>query len=202
MVWVRASESNSSKPLSAEYLVVVLIGPGGVGKGTVARRLVERDPTLWLSRSWTTRAVRPIETGQEYFFVTREVFIDAVERDFFYEWAEFHGNLYGTPRPHPPEGRDVLLEIEVQGARQVRERDADAVIILLTAPTMELLEKRLRGRGDHEEHIARRLESTRHEVEQGRALCDFEIVNDDVERASGEILSILEGLRQSRRIPS
>jgi guanylate kinase len=188
--------------LSAEPLVVVLIGPGGVGKGTVARRLLELDARLWLSRSWTTRAPRPTETGQEYFFVTREVFEDAIARDFFYEWADFHGNLYGTPRPHPPEGSDVLLEIEVQGARQVRDRDAGAVIILLTAPTMELLEKRLRGRGDHEEHIARRLESTRHEVEVGRQLSDHEVVNDDIERASLEILSILEGLRQSRRIPS
>ena len=198
----RASESNSSTPLCAESLVVVLIGPGGVGKGTVARRLVERDPRLWLSRSWTTRDPRPPESGNEYFFVTRDVFEDAITRDFFYEWAEFHGNLYGTPRPHPPEGRDVLLEIEVQGARQVRERDPDAVIILLTAPTMALLEARLRGRGDAEDHIARRLESTRREVARGREVADFEVVNDDVERASREILSILEGLRQSRRIPS
>ena len=188
--------------MCADSLVVVLIGPGGGGKGTVARRLLELDDRLWLSRSWTTRAVRPSENGDEYFFVTREVFEDAIAHDFFYEWAEFHGNLYGTPRPHPPEGRDVLLEIEVDGARQAREHDAGAVIFLLTAPTMDLLEQRLRGRGDHEEHIARRLESTRHEVAQGRALADFEVVNDDIERSSHEILSILEGLRQSRRIPS
>ncbi|MBW4029513.1 MAG: guanylate kinase [Acidobacteria bacterium] len=188
--------------MCADSLVVVLIGPGGVGKGTVARRLLGLDSRLWLSRSWTTRAPRPTESGNEYFFVSRDVFEDAIARDFFYEWAEFHENLYGTPRPHPPEGRDVVLEIEVQGARQVRERDAAAVIILLTAPTMALLEARLRGRGDDEEHIARRLESTRREVARGRELADFEVVNDDVERASGEILSILEGLRQSRRIPS
>ncbi len=168
----------------------------------MARRLLELDPTLWLSRSWTTRSPRPSETGQEYFFVDRATFEAAIARDFFYEWAEFHGHLYGTPIPDPPQGRDVLLEIEVQGARQVRRRDARAVIILLTAPTMALLEERLRGRGDHEEHIARRLESTRHEIVQGRDLCDHEVVNDDIERASREILSILEGLRQSRRIPS
>jgi guanylate kinase len=168
----------------------------------VARRLLELDDRLWLSRSWTTREPRPTEDGTEYFFVKREVFEDAITRDFFYEWAEFHGNLYGTPRPAPPEGRDVLLEIEVQGARQVRERDPGALIILLTAPTMALLEARLRGRGDSEEHIARRLESTRREVERGRELADAVVVNDDVERASGEIVSILEGLRQSRRNPS
>ncbi len=188
--------------MCAESLVVVLIGPGGVGKGTVARRLLELDHRLWLSRSWTTRAPRPTENGTEYFFVTREEFEAAIARDYFYEWAQFHGNLYGTPRPQPPEDRDVLLEIEVDGARQVRARDASAVIFLLTAPTMQLLENRLRGRGDHEEHIARRLESTRQEVAAGREVADFEVVNDDVERASREILSILEGLRQSRRIPS
>ncbi len=188
--------------MCAEPLIVVLIGPGGVGKGTVARRLLERDGRLWLSRSWTTREPRPTETGEEYFFVTREVFESAIANDFFYEWAQFQGNLYGTPVPHPPEGRDVLLEIEVEGARQVRERQSDAVIVLLTAPSMDQLEERLRGRGDQEEHVRRRLESTRGEIEAGRRLADYVVVNDDVERASGEILSILEGLRQSRRVPS
>ncbi len=202
MVSDHVSESNSSKLLCADHLVVVLIGPGGVGKGTVARRLLELDPRLWLSRSWTTRSPRPTESGEEYFFVSREIFEDAIHQGFFYEWAEFHGNLYGTPLPRPPEERDVLLEIEVEGARQVRERDPGAVIILLTAPTMALLEQRLRGRGDHEEHVRRRLESTRHEIERGRELSDYVVVNDDVDRASHEILSILEGLRQSRRIPS
>lgn len=173
-----------------------------MGKGTVARRLMALDANLWLSRSWTTREPRPTESGVEYFFVTRAVFDDAIARDFFYEWAEFHGHLYGTPRLESPQGRDVVLEIEVQGASQVRERDAGAVIILLTAPTMALLEQRLRGRGDDDEHIARRLESTRREVARGRELADYVVVNDDVERASREILSILEGLRQSRRIPS
>ncbi len=188
--------------MSAENLIVVLIGPGGVGKGTVARRLLELDDRLWLSRSWTTRDRRPTETGEEYFFVTRDAFEAAIAQDFFYEWAEFHGNLYGTPRPSPPENRDVVLEIEVEGARQVREHDHDAVIFLLTAPTMELLEKRLRGRGDAEDHIVARLESTLLEVRKGRELADYEVLNDSVERASGEIISILEGLRQSRRIPS
>ena len=160
------------------------------------------DARLWLSRSWTTRDQRPSERGDEYSFVTRATFEEAAARDFFFEWAEFHGNLYGTPRPHPPENRDVLLEIEIEGALQVRRQDPHAVIILLTAPTMALLEQRLRGRGDQEEHVLRRLESTRREIERGRALCDHVVVNDDVERASCEILSILEGLRQSRRIPS
>ena len=184
--------------MSAKALIVVLIGPGGVGKGTVALRLLELDPRLWLSRSWTTREPRPAETGDEYFFVSREVFEAAIDQDFFYEWAEFHGNLYGTPVPAPPPGRDVLLEIEVQGARQVREREGNAVIVLLTPPSMELLESRLRGRGDLEEHVRTRLTSTRDELEAGRELADYVLVNDSVERVSHEILSILEGLRQTR----
>ena len=173
-----------------------------MGKGTVARRLLEREPRLWLSRSWTTRDRRPTETGDEYFFVTRAIFEDAIARDFLYEWAEFHGNLYGTPIPQPPEGRDVILEIETKGAHQVKERDPSATVILLTAPSLETLETRLRGRGDQDEHVRRRLESTREELARGRDVADHVVVNDDLERACGEILSILEGLRQSRRTPS
>ena len=168
----------------------------------MARRLLELDPTLWLSRSWTTRTPRRTEVGHEYTFVTRDDFQAAIARGFFYEWADFHGHYYGTPIPEAPEGSDVLLEIEVEGARQVREREPGAVIILITAPTMHTLEMRLRGRGDDEEHISARLESTRREVAKGAELANFKVVNDDVERVSREILSILEGLRQSRRIPS
>jgi len=99
--------------LSAEPFIAVLIGPGGVGKGTLARRLVDADERLWLSKSWTTRPVRDTEDGTEYHFVDRATFEKAIEDDAFLEWAEFHGNLYGTPRPAAGD-RDVLLEIEVQ----------------------------------------------------------------------------------------
>jgi guanylate kinase len=198
VVWVRASESSSSGPLSAEPLIIVLIGPGGVGKGTVARRLLQLDHRLWLSRSWTTRAPRPSEKGDEYHFVSREEFNDAIERGQFFEWAEFHGNLYGTPLPTPPADHDVLLEIEVQGAGQVRQRQRDAVIFLLTAPSLEHLEGRLRGRGDHDDHVTSRLLSSRTELALGQELADFVVVNDDVDRVSHEIVSILKGLRQTR----
>jgi guanylate kinase len=189
-------------PSSAKGLVVVIVGPGGVGKGTVARSLLEQDPNLWLSRSWTTRAVRPSETGEEYFFVTREAFEQAIADDAFLEWAEFQGNLYGTPRPSLDEERDLLLEIEIQGAQQVREHDPNAVIFLLIPPSLAVLEARLRGRGDTDDHVARRLVSSEHELEVGEALADYVVTNHEVAQATQEIFSILEGLRQSRRTVS
>jgi guanylate kinase len=188
--------------LSAEQLVLIFIGPGGVGKGTLARRVVEADERLWLSKSWTTRAKRASESGDEYHFVDRATFERAIDDGEFLEWAEFHGNLYGTPLPHAPDGADVLLEIEVQGAQQVLKQRSDAVVFLILPPSMERLEERLRQRGDDDEHVADRLLSAPAELEKGHELASYVVVNDDVERAGREILSILEGLRRSRRGPS
>ena len=188
--------------MCAEPLLAVLIGPGGVGKGTLAQRLIEADTRLWLSRSWTTRAKRPSERGDEYFFVDRTTFQAAIDDDEFLEWAEFHGNLYGTPRPRAPQDKDVLLEIEVQGAEQVRRDYPDTVVFLVLPPTMDELEDRLRQRGDQTHQVRDRLASAPHELARGQELASFTIVNDDPQRATSEILSILEGLRQLRRNPS
>lgn len=164
--------------------------------------MVECDPHLWLSRSWTTRPRRTNEDGTEYHFVDRATFEEAITEHRFLEWAEFHGNLYGTPLATPPEGDDVLLEIEVQGAEQVRRTNHDAVVFLILPPSMDQLEERLRGRGDPDEHVARRLSGTPQELAKGRELASYVVLNDDVERAVREILSILEVLRQQRRDPS
>ena len=187
--------------MCAAPLLAVLIGPGGVGKGTLAQRLVEKDDRLWLSRSWTTRPKRATEKGDEYVFVERATFESAIDDDRFLEWAEFQGNLYGTPLPTSPSEADVLLEIEVQGAEQVRRHNPDSVVFLILPPSMDQLEQRLRGRGDSPEHVAQRRSSTPHELARGHELADYVVVNDEVERAADEILSILEELRRHRRNP-
>lgn len=181
----------------ADSSVFVLIGPGGVGKGTIARAVVDRDPHMWLSRSWTTRPQRPSETGGEYVFVDRPTFESTIAAGGFYEWAEFHGNLYGTPQPAPPEGCDVLLEIEVQGARQVKAQHPFSTVILLLPPSHEELESRLRGRGDTNDHVEKRLTSSAEEVEIGRDLADFVLVNDSLEETIASVLGIINDVRQS-----
>jgi len=130
---------------AADPLIFVLIGPGGVGKGTVAERLVARDPGLWLSRSWTTRPQRPGEADDAYVFVDRDAFEAHRAAGGFFESAEFLENLYGTPHPHGPSGSDVLLEIDVEGARQVLDRRPDATVILLVPPSLEEQEARMAG---------------------------------------------------------
>ena len=181
---------------SAEPRIVVLIGPGGTGKGTLAERLIAADPSLWLSRSWTTRPRREGEPDDAYVFVDRETFEAHAASDRFLEWAEFLGNLYGTPVPEPTIDRDVLLEIEIAGARQVLERHPDATVILLLPPSEEVQAARLRGRGDPESHVEARLEEGRREVAHGRQIAHHEVVNEDLEQAVAEILGILDSLRQ------
>jgi guanylate kinase len=174
----------------------VLIGPGGAGKGTLAAALVADDPGLWLSRSWTTRTARPGELEREaYVFVDRATFEEAIAAGGFFEWAEFLDYLMGTPIPNPPAGADVLLEIDVQGAEQVLMQRPDATVILLLPPSPEVQAERLAARGDSEDHIARRVELGRAEVERGAALAAFTVVNDDLHRALGELTAIIDGTR-------
>ncbi len=177
----------------------MLIGPGGAGKGTVASRLVAGDPGLWLSRSWTTRPRRDGEGDDAYVFVDRPTFEAEVGRGGFLEWAEFLGNLYGSPWPEPPPGSDVLLEIDLQGARQVVERRPDAVVVLLVPPSPEVQAARLAARGDDPAHVRRRLERGREEVAAGRRLAGHVVVNDEVERAVGEVAGIVDRSRAARR---
>ena len=168
-----------------------------MGKGTLVRHLVERDPELWLSRSWTTRPQRAGEAPDAYHFVDRESFLRRVAEDGFLEHAQVvDGNFYGTPWPEPPPGHDVLLEIDVQGARQVRDRHPDALVVLVVAPSRAAQEARLRGRGDDEAHVRRRLDMADEEEREGRLLADHVVVNDDVGRAVEEIAGIIAGRRQ------
>jgi guanylate kinase len=167
-----------------------------VGKDTIVSRLLARDPSLVLSRSWTTRRPRPTETELSYNFVDRDTFMDHVAADGFLEWAEYLGNLYGTPVPHPPSGKDVVLVIEVQGAQQVLERVPDAVMILVVPPSRDAQAARLRARGDSEEWVQRRLASGVEEEATGRRLTHDVVVNDDLDRAVDEVAAILAGHRK------
>jgi guanylate kinase len=174
----------------------VLIGPGGAGKGTLAAELVAKDPHLWLSRSWTTREARPGERERNaYVFVDRATFEEAVAKGELYEWAEFLGNLMGTPSPDPPMGSDVLLEIEVQGAEQVLAKRPDATVILLLPPSLEVQAARLAARGDDDEHIRRRVEKGIQEVARGRQIAAYTVVNDDLGQALGELTAIVDRTR-------
>ena len=168
--------------------LTVITGPSGVGKGTLVQRLLERNPSVWLSVSATTRAPREGEQdGVSYFFHSRQRFDALVADGGLLEWAEFAGNCYGTPRA-PVEaqlatGRPVLLEIELEGARQVRRSFADAAQIFLAPPSFEELERRIRGRGtDQEEAILRRLARAKEELE-AKAEFDAVVVNDDLDQA-------------------
>ena len=162
----------------------------------MAARLVERDPSLWLSRSWTTRPPRPGESSRHYTFVDDDRFDAALSAGELLEWAEFLGHRYGTPNPSPPPGRDVLLEIDLQGASQVLARHPDALLILLLAPSAEVQAQRLRGRGDSEEEILKRIEKGRQEERVGRDLTPHVVVNDDLEGAVTQVASILEAHRR------
>jgi len=162
-----------------------------VGKDTIVSRLLARDPDLVLSRSWTTRPPRPSETEASYHFVDRETFMAKVAEDGFLEWAEYLGNLYGTPVPHPPPGKDIVLVIEVQGAQQVLDRVPDALMILVVPPSREAQAARLRGRGDSEEWVTRRLASGVEEEAIGRRIAQEVVVNDDLDRAVEEVAAIL-----------
>jgi len=176
----------------------VLIGPGGAGKGTLAAELVARVPSLWLSRSWTTRAPRPGERERgAYVFVDRATFEEAIAEGGFFEWAEFLDYLMGTPIPEPPPGTDVLLEIDVQGAEQVLAQRPDATVIMLLPPSPEVQAARLAARGDDDAHIRRRVDLGRSEVARGGKIAAHTVVNDDLQRALAELAAIVHRTRSA-----
>jgi guanylate kinase len=154
--------------------------------------LCAEDDRFVLSRSWTTRSPRPNEGPNAYTFVDRAAFEKHVADDGFLEWAEYHGNLYGTPVPDPADPRHAVLVIETQGARNVLQRHPDTTLIVVAPPSEEVLEARLRGRGDDDEHVRRRLRAAADELEAGLALSGHIVVNDDLTRAVADVRRILE----------
>ncbi len=181
--------------LSAVPLIVVVSGPGGVGKGTIVDALLRRDSTLLLSRSWTTREQRPGEHDEAYVFTTRAAFETHRENDGFLEWTEFLGNYYGTPVPDFSSTQDIVLEIEVDGAQQVKVRHPESVLLFILPPSRDEQRRRLIGRGDPDHKVLERLRKAEEEEPVGLALADYSFVNDDLDQTVDEMLALINRLR-------
>ena len=183
--------------MSEKGKLLVISGPSGAGKSTVVFKAIEGRSDVCFSTSVTTRSPRPGEVdGREYFFISFDRFHEMVENDELLEHAEYVTNCYGTPRAYVEqrlnEGMNVVLDIEVQGARQVREKMPGAVLIFIAPPSLEELERRLRGRGtDTEEAILGRLTRARQEYKEAD-FYDYLIVNDDAEKAAAKLSAIIE----------
>lgn len=182
----------------------VLSGPSGAGKGTLVKRVLQRVPDAWVSVSATTRQPRPGEVdGRDYFFLDQPRFDELVSQGGFLEWAHVHGNSYGTLRSRVQDridhGSQVILEIDVQGAFQVKKAMPEAHLIFIEPPSLEELERRLRGRGtETEEVICNRMKIA--EVELARKMeYDVQVVNDELERATEELVSYIGSFADDMR---
>lgn len=176
--------------------LIVISGPSGVGKGTVVKALMARDPKVKLSVSATTREIRPGEIhGVHYYYISRQEFEQMIAEGRFLEYAKYVSNYYGTPEEPVnkmlEQGFDVILEIEVQGGLQIMERRPDAISVFIVAPSFEVLAQRLRGRGDTaEDVILERLETAKREYRTARKY-QYVIVNDRLEDAVDDVAAIL-----------
>jgi len=186
---------------SSTGTLFIVAAPSGAGKSTLVNALLERDPAISLSVSHTTRPPRPGEQyGRHYYFLERAEFEREIAEGVFLEHAEVHGNLYGTSRRTVQEllaqGHDVLLEIDWQGAQQIRASKPDCVSVFILPPSRVELERRLRGRGsDAPEVIERRLRNSRGEIAHAHEF-DFIIVNDRFEDALDDLRAIVRAVRQ------
>lgn len=185
--------------LNSDGMLVLFSGPSGVGKDTVLDIILSKDEKLQRSVSLTTREKRAGETdGEDYYFITKDEFSQMIKDGQVLEYAQYGENIYGTPKAPVDkwlkEGKTVILKIEVKGAQKIRELYPEALSIFLLPPSMQILEKRIRGRGtEDEQDINRRLEIAKNEMLRS-ADYDFVVVNDDLDEAANNVLSIIKAL--------
>lgn len=181
-------------------MIVVISGPGGVGKGTVVSRLIERDDHLWLSRSWTTRQRRPGESPDAYVFVSPEAFQRQIDENGFLEWVEFLDYRQGTPIPPTSlAGKDAVFEIDVNGAQAIADRYPAAVLLFIDAPSVEEQRSRLIGRGDSAERVEQRIQTGHYEREHAQRLGATIVINDDLDATVEQILDLLNQQRYQEK---
>jgi len=177
--------------------LIIITGPSGVGKGTVVKAILKKDINIWLSISATTRKPREgEEDGKDYYFLTTKKFKEMINNGMFLEWAEFAGNYYGTPiniiNEKIKHGNKVILEIEVEGACQVREKFPETISIFLLPPNKQELEKRIRNRAtDNEKSILQRLDRADFEMSSSKDF-DYVLKNYEIDKTANEILKIIK----------
>jgi len=192
-------ERNKSK-------VVLISGPSGVGKSTICREVVKRIDNACLSVSVTTRPKTESEVdGRDYWFISKEQFQQRIDNDLLLEYAEVFGNLYGTPKDKAEEalkaGKTIILEIDVQGAKQVKVIYPEAVMIFILPPSQRELAQRLNGRGREDEEAAEeRLDEAGTEIAGGWQYYQHLVINDDLEQAVNEVVQIIEGTKLPNRV--
>ena len=177
--------------------LIILTGPSGVGKGTVVNEILGKNKNIWLSISATTREPRKGEKdGENYYFLNQEKFKEMIDQNLFLEWAQFAGNYYGTPLSSVNEkikkGFTVLLEIEVEGAKQIKEKFPKCISIFILPPNKTELEKRIRNRGtESEESIKKRLLRANYEISSSNEF-DFELTNHNVDETAKKIVKLIQ----------
>ncbi len=195
---INQSESEKVKNIKKPGKLIIISGPSGAGKTTLIKKLMQKIPTLTFSVSTTTRAIREGEIeSTDYFFVSTEEFNDLIRNDAFIEWANVHGNLYGTLKKHVKELREkrknVILDIDEQGAKQIKKKKIPALFIYVLPPSLEELEKRLKKRDtEHIKEMNRRLQSAKEQI-TSKGFYDHVIINDDIRKVVKKLKIIIEG---------
>ncbi len=197
-IGISQSKPEKIKNIKKLGKLIIISGPSGAGKTTLIRKVMQKIPTLTFSVSATTRAIREGEIeGIDYFFVSPEEFNDLLRNDAFIEWAKVHGNLYGTLKKHVKELREkrknVILDIDEQGANQIKKKKIPALFIYILPPSLEELEKRLKERDTERiKEMTRRLQSAKEQI-TSKGFYDHVIINDDIKKVVKKLKIIIEG---------